>query len=180
MTSKELAKKRNDTSLKPNETKPNEIKKDNETQKHKFSTPLNYEINTPPDLNPPRVECHLDRENLIRHMAYIGTLHHDELVVKVLDIWPEIPDLGAYDNIIDVRFHNGDVGWHTVKEIGKQWNLHFNGHAPPRRTAFVSNHTSFTILIKAIQAFAPDHIFQTFHSQSKAMVWLRDKDLDKV
>ncbi len=150
----------------------------NMSQKHKrrmFSAPLNYDLNTPPVLNPPRVECYLDKETFIRHMVYIGTLHHDQLVLQVFDIWSQIPDLEKYDNIIDMRFHNGDVGWHTVKEIGKQWNLRFEGRRPNKRTAFVSNHTTFTILIKAIQAFAPEHTFQVFPSEQKALAWLQNK-----
>ncbi|MEH6631085.1 MAG: hypothetical protein V7776_09670 [Halopseudomonas aestusnigri] len=150
----------------------------NTSQKHKrrtFSVPLNYDLNTPPVLNPPRVECHLDKETFVRNMVYIGTLHHDQLILQVFDIWSQIPDLEKYDNIIDMRFHNGDVGWHTVKEIGKQWNLRFEGHPPNKRTAFVSNHTAFTILIKAIRAFAPEHTFQTFPSKPKALAWLQNK-----
>ncbi|WP_419905383.1 hypothetical protein [Kiloniella sp.] len=162
MTSEELVNKESDTSQ--------------NAKMKSFSTPLRYEEDSPPNLVPPRVECYLDKENHIRHMAYIGTLHHEQLITQVLDIWSHIPDLGKYDNLIDMRFHKGDVGWHTVKEIGKQWSLHFDGHAPNNRTVFVSTHISFTILIKAIQAFAPEHTFQAFNSKTKAMAWLMKKE----
>ncbi|MFD2206085.1 hypothetical protein [Kiloniella antarctica] len=171
MTSKKLAMKKDN--IIP--LKSAKAEKGKEAQENVFSTPLNYEIDTPPILNPPRIECHLDKENLILYKAYIGTLHHDELVVKVLDIWAQIPDLDAYDNIIDIRFHNGDVGWHTLKEIGTLWSQHFDGNAPAKRTAFVSNHTTFAILAKAIQAFAPEQTFKTFQTRSKAIAWLKDK-----
>mgnify|MGYP000157644210 CR=1 FL=1 len=144
-------------------------------EKADFSIPINYEIDTPPNLTPPRIECYLDEGHSIRHMAYIGTIHHDQLILKILNIWSQIPDLGRYDNLIDMRFHKGDVGWHTVKVIGREWNLHFAGNAPKKHTAFVSNHTSFTVLIKAIQAFSPQHVFQGFSNRDKALTWLKTK-----
>ncbi|WP_421783867.1 hypothetical protein [Kiloniella litopenaei] len=82
----------------------------------KYSTPFLYSADNPPAPKPPRVECYLDRENHIRHMVYIGTLHHEQLVPEVVEIWKSIEHLERYNNLIDLRFHKGDVGWHTVKK----------------------------------------------------------------
>ncbi|WP_299381683.1 hypothetical protein [uncultured Kiloniella sp.] len=138
----------------------------------KYATPLFYSSDNSPDPKPPRVECYLDRENHIRHMVYIGALHHDQLVREVLEIWQNINHLDKYNNLIDLRFHKGDVGWHTVKEIGRQWDLFFEGKAPPVRTAFISRHIAFNFLIKAMQALAPEHTFQAFKTKQEAMDWL--------
>ncbi|WP_085899754.1 hypothetical protein [Kiloniella majae] len=139
-----------------------------------FSTPLHYSFDNPPIQKPPRVECYLDQENNIRHMIYIGVIHHDQLVREVVEIWHKIGHLDRYDNLIDLRFHKGDVGWHTVREIGRQWDLYFKGDAPRIRTAFISRHITFNLLIKAMQALAPEHTFQSFKTKQAGLDWLKE------
>ena len=156
----------------PNDTRGPVLAKNMEEAEQKYATPLFYSADNPPAQKPPRVECYLDKENHIRHMVYIGVLHHDQLVREVLEIWQNINHLDKYNNLIDLRFHKGDVGWHTVKEIGHQWDLFFEGKAPPVRTAFISRHIAFNFLIKAMQALAPEHTFQAFKTKQEAMDWL--------
>ncbi|MCZ4279536.1 hypothetical protein O4H49_02025 [Kiloniella laminariae] len=105
-------------------------------------------------------------------MTYIGHLHTDQLLAELKEIWQQIPNLENYDNVIDLRFHRGNASWHTVKEIGDQWDHHFGGKGPKRRTAFLSDQKSFNILIKAIRAVLPNQVFNVFTDREKAVAWI--------
>lgn len=119
-----------------------------------------------------RLTLSVDDANRIIVFRYIGGIDGGDINVSMIDQLRQIDQPWDYDNIVDMRRHEGTVTAGEIEELAERWQKLAQGRDHGRLIAIVSDDPLVVARLPISRAAFSNRIVEGFSLMEEAMDWI--------
>jgi hypothetical protein len=122
-----------------------------------------------------RLTLSVDTPNQIIVFRYIGGIDGADINVSMIDQLRQIDQPWAYDNIVDLRRHEGLVTAGEIEDLGRRWQMLAQGRDAGGCIAIVTDDPLVFARLPITRGAFPGRIVEGFALIEEAMGWIESQ-----
>ncbi len=127
-----------------------------------------------------RITVSLDEALKIMTIRYIGTLNGDEVNSNMMSQLVHVPDVWAYDSILDMRRYDGTIMGKEIEDLSVRWNQLVQGRDAGGFTAIISDDALVRARLSLTQALFPQRTLENFNTFDEGLDWIKTQKATAV
>ena len=134
-----------------------------------------------PAMTRSRLTLSVDNSNQIILFRYIGGIDGADINVSMIDQLKQIDQPWAYDNIVDLRRHEGLVTADEIEDLGRRWQMMAQGRDAGTCIAIVTDDPLVHARLPITRGAFPGRVVEGFALLEEAMGWIEgQRDLRRA
>jgi hypothetical protein len=122
-----------------------------------------------------RLTLSVDTSNRIIVFRYIGGIDGADINVSMIDQLRQVDQPWTYDNIVDLRRHEGLVTADEIEDLGGRWQLMAQGRDAGTCIAIVTDDPLVHARLPITRGAFPGRTVEGFALVEEAMVWIQSQ-----